>query len=173
MNQTFKASASSSRRHVANRLDPDRRHSNRDSPLQLSIRSFSASDPGSTLATAQPFGLFSGKRKIKQTVGKKDKDLYQFSFNDLTDLRLTLTNRSKGNLFGEILDSQGQVVTFKGDRLAVKVKPGEAIENFYEELPSGIYFLRIRSREPGKNTYKLKLSAANTFPSLPDCGCTP
>lgn len=173
MNQSLKASTSSFHRHLGNRLDSDRRHSHKDSPLELSLRSFGASDPGGTLATARSFGLFSGKRRIKQTVGKKDKDFYQFAFNDLTDLRLTLTNRSKGNIFGDILDSQGQIVTFKGDRLSIKVKSGEAIENFYEELPSGTYFLRVRSREAGKNTYKLKLSAANTFPSLPDCGCTP
>lgn len=169
MPQSFKETALSFRRISANRLDHDRQFA-KASSLQFSLRQSRASDPGDTLSTARSLGIFPGKRRIKETVGKKDRDLYQFSVNDLTDLRITLKNRSNANLFGEILDSEGQVFTFKGDKLSVKVKPGKALGNFYEELPSGVYFLRIRSRGSGKNTYQLKLSASNTFPSL-DCGC--
>lgn len=171
MHQSFKQEAALSfRRNFASRLDNDRQLA-KASSLQRSLRQFKASDPGDTLSTARSLGIFPGKHRIKETVGKRDKDLYQFSTNDLTDLRITLRNRSKANLFGEILDSQGKVFTFKSDKLFVKVKPGKTLENFYEELPSGVYFLRIRSRGQGKNTYQLKLSASNTFPSAPDCGC--
>lgn len=172
MNQPLKTFVAL-RHHAASRLGDDRLNLVKASSLQVSLRQSASSDPGSHPSTARSLGTFSGKRKIRETVGKKDKDVYQFTFGDLTDLRVILRNRSKVNIFGEILDSQGQVFTFKGDKLSIKIEAGEAIENFYEELPSGTYFLRVRSQDPGKNAYQLKLSAANTFPSLPDCGCTP
>lgn len=171
MNQLFRETSVSHHRHTAHRL-VERFSAAKGSAFQFSLRRFRASDPGDTLITARSFGAFSGKRRIKESVGKRDRDIYQFTFGDLTDLRLKIKNQSKANLFGEILDSQGQVVRFKGDKLSVKIKAGKTIENSYEGLPSGVYYLRVRSRGAGKNTYQLKLSAANTFPSLPDCGCT-
>lgn len=173
MNQPFKEASISLRHHAEHRSRADQFHTTERSALRFSLRQFRSSDPGGNMATARSLGVFLGKRKIKETVGKKDKDFYQFTFGDLTDFRLKIKNRSKVNLFGDILDSQGQVVRFKGDKLSVKITAGETIENFYESLPSGTYFLRIRTRSSGKNAYQLKLSAKNTFPSLPDCGCTP
>jgi hypothetical protein len=173
MNQLFKGASVSFRRDTASQWGDDRLKTANPSPLQFSLRQFSASDPGSTPATARSLGSFPGKRRIKGTVSRTDRDVYQFTFGDLTNLRIKLKNSSKVNIFGDILDSQGQVLTFKGNKLSVKVKSGKAIENFYEELPSGVYFLRIRGQGSGKNTYQLKLVAANTFPSLPNCGCTP
>lgn len=172
MNQRLDEASVSLRSRSAHRLEDDLK-ATRAPSLQSSLRQFRASDPGGAMTTARSLGNFSGKRKIKQTVGKADKDFYQLTFGDLTDFRVTLRNRSRVDMFGDILDSQGQVVTFGGNRLSIKVKSGQAIENFYEALPSGTYFLRIRSQGSGKNTYQLQLSAANTFPSLPDCGCTP
>lgn len=173
MNQRLEEASVLLRSHSALRLGDDRLKATKTSSPHTSLRQFRASDPGGTLATARSLGNFSGKRKTRETVGKADKDFYQLTFGDLTDFRVTLRNRSGVDVFGDILDSQGQVVTFGGDRLSIKVKSGQAIENFYEALPSGTYFLRIRSQGSGKNTYQLQLSAANTFPSLPDCGCTP
>jgi len=170
MHQSFKEAALSFRRNAAGQLDDDRQRI-KTSSLRFSLRQSRASDPGDTLSTARSLGTLPGKRRIKETVSRKDKDVYQFSLSDLTDLQITFRNRSKANLFGEILDSEGKVFTFKGNRLTTKIKSGESLENFYEELPSGIYFLRIRSRGSGKNTYQLKLSASNVFPSAPDCGC--
>lgn len=168
-NQSLQAS---SLLHRSSHLGSDRLTAAKGSALHVSLRQFRASDPGNNLATARSLGSFPGKRQIRETTSKKDKDFYQLSFGDLTDLRLTLRNRSGADIFGEILDSQGQVFTFKGDRLSVKVAAGKTVENLYETLPSGLYYLRIRSSGDSKNTYQLKLSANNTFPSLPDCGCT-
>lgn len=155
---------------LINRWMGDRSSSVFSQSLRPSRRA-SAADPGGTPSTAQVLGGFPGKRSVRNTVSRRDKDVYQLTLSDLSTVKLTFKNRSKANLFGAILDSQGKVFSLRRNKLSISAKAGEEFNDSYEELPAGTYFLRVQTRSGGKNAYRLTLAVSNTFPSLPDCGC--
>jgi hypothetical protein len=129
-----------------------------------------SSSVGRTLGTARLLGLFPGRRAIRQFVGRQNPNFLRFTLNDRSDVRLTLRNRSQSNIVGALLNEQGQLVSLGRNRLSSRIPAGETLKNTFEGLPSGTYYLRIRSRAQGRNTYQLTLAARNTVLNLP-CGC--
>ncbi|NJO42532.1 MAG: hypothetical protein HC769_22090 [Cyanobacteria bacterium CRU_2_1] len=143
-----------------------------DSPLRLSAKNRPrASEPGGTLPTARSLGTLPGKRAARNTVSKRDTDIFSLTLNDLGNVTVTVKNLSKVNLFASFLDNRGRVLSYEGNRQFTSLNPGEELKTTYEGIAAGTYYLRFQSRDNGNNAYKLTLSASNTFPAVPDCGC--
>lgn len=138
---------------------------------QAGKKARASSDPGGTLATARSLGSFPGKRSMRNTVGRQDKDFYQIVLSDVSDLRLTLSNRSAATVSGSLLNSQGQVLSAATNSKMKRVSAKKEAKGIYRELAAGTYYLRVQSQQDGQHSYRLSLSAANTFPDFPDCGC--
>jgi hypothetical protein len=129
----------------------------------------SVNNSGRTLGTARLLGLFPGRRTVRANVGRQNSSFFRFALNELSNVRLTFKNRSQSSMVGELLNEQGQLVSLGRNRLSERVRSGETLRRAYQGLPSGTYYLRIRSRAQGKNAYQLTLAAVNR-PNLP-CGC--
>lgn len=143
-----------------------------DSSLQpLAVRRGRASDAGNTLASAKPIGPLPGKLTVRDAVGRSDKDIYKLTFNDFSDLRLTVDNLSQANLSAVLLNSQGKALASGQNRRFRSVQAGKTVKGLFSEVPAGTYYLRLQSRGEGQNTYRLSVGVTNTFPAFPPCGC--
>jgi hypothetical protein len=123
-------------------------------------------DPGSTLSLAADLGVYSGTRSIREYVGEFDNsDIYRFTLNDLSNLRIDLGNADlvvqlyrDDNSNGLIEDNE----IYHSGRGSLNV-----------DMPSGNYFLGIVRRISSSASYEMTLvGTPYGGDGLPDPGNT-
>jgi hypothetical protein len=129
-----------------------------------------------TLTTASALGTFTGRRTIKDTVGKTTDpvDLFSFQVADTSKLKLSFQNNSKASITSAVLDAQGNVLFYNGRKQSSSVKSGVTSETQYGGVTPGTYYLKIQSKAKGDSPYKLTLAinkqGSGSIEPLP-CGC--
>jgi hypothetical protein len=120
-------------------------------------------DPGNTLSTALDIGSINGERNFKEFVGTTDRnDIYRFSLNNNSDIKLTLSSLTDGAYIAVIQDKNGNGQIDNGDGDVLTSDSGYSSENanINTALQAGTYFIRVYPYSSDRNTnYDLKISA--------------
>ena len=144
------------------------RHRTKSSLVRLSVRS--SDQGGNTLATPTSLSAFPGTYSLRDSVSRQDADFYSFTFNEVSNVRIQLSNSSRQNsLSRTVLFVDGKVFTSKRKPQTGSLKPHQAIDDTYRQILPGTYLLKIQSRSPGETQYKLSISISTAPPE--DCGC--
>ena len=142
----------------------------RSLPL-LSNRLRAADLGGNSIASATSAGTFPGKAVIRDTVSRKDPDIFKVAFTGNGNVRLTFQNFSQSTLVGSIMDSRGQVLRYKGNLQTANIAAGKSLKTFYQNIPAGTYYLRLQNQNQQPGKYKLAVGVVDPSIIAPDCGC--
>lgn len=124
-----------------------------------------ASEPGNTPSAARDLGRFPGRRSAADAVGRLDPDYYKITAVTLSDINIAFRNRSRRAISVVLNDVLGNVV--RGAGIPRTVKAGQSINQVYTLLPSGTYYLSVKSSGQG-NRYRLSVAVSK---NVDDCGC--
>jgi|GEM_PF-6427476 hypothetical protein len=137
---------------------------------QALLRRQRASDKGGNTVAAATLIPTPGKKRIVDTVSRRDVDIFKLVITTPSNVRFNVKNRSDAALVGSILDSQGQVLSYEGTPLTGTIQPDRRINNLYSNIQPGTYYVRVATRSRESEQYELKLTVVD--PAAPvDCGC--
>lgn len=124
-----------------------------------------------TPATAEVLGSFPpGKATIKNSVGRGNRlDFFRFELTEKARVKLSLFNRSQGNLTAAILDANGNVVSGRRNLAAA----GDKVDTLIRGAVPGTYYIRVKGAGSSNQRYECNLFVNRAGGPLPlpcDCG---
>ncbi len=125
------------------------------------------SDAGNTLATATNLGTLAGRRVVNGSVSSTDLvDIYRFSTDAISDVRLTLTGLSSDADLYLIQDRNNNGLIDAGETIEYSILSGASSESInLSKLAIGTYFVAVE-RYSGSTNYTLTLEADSAGKSL-------
>ncbi len=140
----------------------DNKNVNTDYRLTLSEAAVGSSKPdkaGNSRDMARDFGVLNQSRRIKDFVGRNDRnDVYRFSLSRESEFSLLLNGLTE-NADVRLLDSRGRAI----ETSTTKKEDAERIER---TLAAGDYFIEVLSYKQSDTAYKLQLSATEAQSDL-------
>lgn len=114
-----------------------------------------------TFATARNIGVLAGTRRLRNSVGKRDKiDFYKFTLPARSSLSLSL-KRLSANAGISLFNAQN-----RSSALAKSNRPGKKAEQITRTLDAGTYYIKVNTVN-NRNTRYTLLSSATPTPVPP------
>ena len=114
-----------------------------------------ASPNDNTLLTANNLGILSGARNISDNFDGIDRlAFYRFTLTQNSDLSVQLNGSSLSARL--VADINGNGIVDNDETID---GPFGTLSNFFEPLPKGTYFIRLRTGSPRENPYNFRIAA--------------
>lgn len=118
------------------------------------------SEPGGNLKTAQLIKPIPGVFKRADAVGKDDRDLFKAVLTTPAKVDISFRNKSLVPIKLSILDSQGKVLKFGGQRLKQSVGRGTFVQTLTGVLP-GTYLIQLAAKANTPAKYRLRVTTTS------------
>ncbi len=113
-------------------------------------------EPGGNLKTAQRIRPIPGTFNRRDSVGRGDRDLFRAVVTTAAKIDITFNNRASTPITLSVLDSQGKVLSFDGQRLTRAVGRITFVQSLTGVLP-GTYFIRLAATSKIPSKYRIRV----------------